>query len=115
VLAQRAQRELSRQPAPALACGGIAPIAARGNLRLGRRTCVNSFGISSVAGQNKVMRVPLRVLIAEDSEQDLELLLRELGRGGFDVVHRHVATAEAMRSALADGNWDIVLSDYSMP
>ena len=58
---------------------------------------------------------PLRVLMAEDSEDDAELILRELRRGGFEVTHRRVETADAMREALAQKPWDIILSDFSMP
>jgi hypothetical protein len=54
-------------------------------------------------------------LIVEDSEDDAAMLLEELGRGGFEVVHVRVETAEAMRAALAEHTWDVVLSDYSMP
>ena len=57
----------------------------------------------------------LRVLIVEDSEDDATMLLAELRRGGFDVAHVRVQTAEAMRAALVESVWDIVVSDYSMP
>ncbi|HYU16166.1 MAG TPA: PAS domain S-box protein, partial [Candidatus Acidoferrum sp.] len=57
----------------------------------------------------------LRALMVEDSEDDAELLLRELARSGYQVEHRRVETASAMRSALAEEGWDIVLSDYTMP
>jgi hypothetical protein len=39
------------------------------------------------------MATPLRVLIAEDSEDDAALILRELQRGGFDVSHQRVDAA----------------------
>ncbi len=58
---------------------------------------------------------PLRVLIVEDSELDAKLLVRTLSRAGFATVHRRVETAEAMREALRDEPWDIILSDYVMP
>jgi signal transduction histidine kinase/DNA-binding response OmpR family regulator len=58
---------------------------------------------------------PLRVLIVEDSEDDAIMLLAELRRGGFDVAHVRVETADAMRAALAERTWDVVVSDYSMP
>jgi len=61
------------------------------------------------------MKKPLRVLVVEDYDADAELVLLELGRGGFAVVSERVQTAEAMRRALARQAWDIVLSDYSMP
>ena len=59
--------------------------------------------------------IPLRVLIVEDSESDAKLLLRTLNRAGFTTVHRRVETAEAMRDALREEPWDIILSDYVMP
>jgi two-component system cell cycle sensor histidine kinase/response regulator CckA len=58
---------------------------------------------------------PLRVLLVEDSEFDAELLLRELRRGGYDVAHWRVETEEAMRSALAQERWDVVISDFALP
>jgi two-component system cell cycle sensor histidine kinase/response regulator CckA len=61
------------------------------------------------------MSKPLRVLVVEDSERDLELLLRALHQGGYVVRHQRVETAEAMRTALAEAEWDIVISDYSLP
>jgi hypothetical protein len=57
----------------------------------------------------------LRILMVEDSEDDVMLALRALRRGGFEVAHRRVQTAAEMTSALADGRWDAVLSDYNMP
>ena len=61
------------------------------------------------------MSESLRVLFIEDSEDDTLLLLRELKRGGFDVVFERVDTAEAMLLALEKQVWDIVISDYVMP
>lgn len=61
------------------------------------------------------MAIRLRVLLLEDSEDDAELLLRQLRRGGYDPVYTQVQTAEAMTAALAERAWDIILSDYSMP
>ena len=58
---------------------------------------------------------PLRALVVEDSEDDARLVVRELERGGFDVEFERVDTPEAMAAALKDSNWDIVLSDHSMP
>jgi PAS domain S-box-containing protein len=61
------------------------------------------------------MSVPLRVLLIEDSEDDAELVVRSLRRGGYDLTYTRVETAEAMRDALAHQAWDLVVSDYSMP
>jgi signal transduction histidine kinase len=61
------------------------------------------------------MRVPLRVLIAEDSEDDARLLLRELERAGYQPTYERVDTPAAMASALDGHAWDLVIGDYSMP
>jgi PAS domain S-box-containing protein/putative nucleotidyltransferase with HDIG domain len=57
----------------------------------------------------------LRALIIEDSEEDAQLLLRELRRGGYEVEFERVESTEAMQSALTQGTWDLILSDFSMP
>lgn len=58
---------------------------------------------------------PLQVLIAEDSADDFELVLREIRRGGYDPVHLRVETAEDMTAALRARSWDVVISDWRMP
>ena len=57
----------------------------------------------------------LRVLLVEDSADDAELLFRRLEREGVHVESVRVETADAMRAALLDRVWDVVISDYSMP
>jgi PAS domain S-box-containing protein len=61
------------------------------------------------------MTKPLKILIVEDAEDDCVLLLRELRRVGYDPVHERVETPEAMRAALSDQEWDIVVSDFMLP
>lgn len=57
----------------------------------------------------------IRMLVLEDSEDDLLLLLRELKRSGTELEHRCVASAAAMREALDRQEWDVVIADYNMP
>ena len=57
----------------------------------------------------------LRVLMVEDSEDDAELLLRELRRGGYDPDFQRVDTAADMHAALDRQTWDLVLTDHNMP
>jgi PAS domain S-box-containing protein len=59
--------------------------------------------------------VPLRVLIVEDSEDDTLLLTRLLRNNGYQLVYHRVETRADMETALADREWDLVISDYSMP
>lgn len=61
------------------------------------------------------MNKPLRLLIVEDSEDDVLLLIHALEKGGYHAVYERVESAEAMRGALARGGWDIIISDYIMP
>ena len=57
----------------------------------------------------------LRVLFVEDSEDDVELILCELSRAGYEVAHSRVDTEASMRAAIQGASWDVVLSDFSMP
>jgi two-component system cell cycle sensor histidine kinase/response regulator CckA len=57
---------------------------------------------------------PLRVLFIEDSEDDAKLQVRLLGQGGYDVAHERVDSRESLLLAL-DKQWDVIISDYSMP
>src|SRR5260370_217528 len=61
------------------------------------------------------MQVPLRVLIAEDSEDDARLLLRELQQAGYQPTYERVDTPAAMTSALDRHAWDLGIGDYSRP
>ena len=61
------------------------------------------------------MGTPLRALIAEDSENDTLLLVRELTRAGYDLSYERVQSPGAMREALNHKTWDVVIGDYSMP
>ncbi|GAB6268026.1 MAG: hypothetical protein STSR0002_07670 [Smithella sp.] len=57
----------------------------------------------------------LRVLIVEDSEDDVLLIIRELKKGGYNPIYERVETAAAMRKALQEKQWDIILCDYKLP
>jgi len=57
----------------------------------------------------------LGVLFLEDSEDDVLLVVRHLVKGGYEVDYQRVETPDAFRSALVDRQWDIVISDYSLP
>jgi signal transduction histidine kinase len=55
------------------------------------------------------------VLIIEDSEDDTILLIEQLRRGDFDPVFTRVETAAALELALKNGEFDIIISDYTLP
>ncbi|MGC1414510.1 MAG: response regulator [Candidatus Acidiferrum sp.] len=56
----------------------------------------------------------MRLLIVEDSEDDAALLLLLLRQAGFEINSERVDSAGALARALNE-NWDIIISDHSMP
>jgi len=61
------------------------------------------------------MKVPISLLLVEDSEDDAELVVMELVRSGYSPSFRRVETAAALRAALEEAEWDAVLSDFRLP
>ncbi|MCF6158893.1 MAG: PAS domain S-box protein [wastewater metagenome] len=57
----------------------------------------------------------LRVLIVDDSLEDIEQILCELRHGGYDPIYERVETASAMKIELEKNLWDIIISGHSMP
>lgn len=58
---------------------------------------------------------PIRVLIADDSENDVVIILHALRKAGYDPLYQQVSAGPAMQAALQKQSWDIVISDYEMP
>jgi len=61
------------------------------------------------------MSEEFRVLVAEDSEDDALLILRELQRVGYETTHQRVDTPEKLIAALDSQEWDAIIADYFMP
>jgi DNA-binding NtrC family response regulator len=61
------------------------------------------------------MKKKLFVLMIEDRVEDSEITARYLRKAGYEIIYQRVDTAAAMKSALQDKKWDVILSDYSMP
>jgi len=57
----------------------------------------------------------VRILIVEDSEDDVLLLVREITRAGYACQWERVETASEMSDALARESWDAIVADYTMP
>jgi diguanylate cyclase (GGDEF)-like protein len=57
----------------------------------------------------------LRVLLVEDSEDDAALIERQLKRGGFEPELSRVDYAEALRRALEQTDWDVIITDHNLP
>jgi phosphoserine phosphatase RsbU/P len=61
------------------------------------------------------MSKPLRILVIEDSEDDTLFLLRELKRGGFEPTFQRVDNMSALSAALDHAEWDVIISDHTLP
>ncbi len=57
----------------------------------------------------------LRVLIADDNDDDAVLMVQCIRKGGYQVEHRRVDTADAMELAIGEPAWDIIISDVNIP
>jgi two-component system, cell cycle sensor histidine kinase and response regulator CckA len=58
---------------------------------------------------------PLRALIVEHADHDIDSILFQLRESGFQVEHTLVETREGFRAALAASNFDAVLAAYQLP
>ena len=61
------------------------------------------------------MNTPVRLLLVEDNEDDAELILTELRRRGHQPEALRVDCLADIKSAFCSGQWDCVLSDFSLP
>ncbi len=57
----------------------------------------------------------LRVLFAEDSIEDYELIVDKLTRAGLKIISKRVETASEFENILKSEDWDVILSDNSLP
>jgi PAS domain S-box-containing protein len=62
-----------------------------------------------------ILKKSLRALFIEDRDDDAQLILHELQKGGYDVEWQRVETKETVQAALEQRSWDIIICDYSLP
>src|SRR3989454_192094 len=77
---------------------------------LGRR-----LPLPSRSRKGPMDRTPIQVLFVEDFEVDVELALRSLEQGGFEVSWERVDLEEDLRRVLGSSKPQAILSDFSMP
>ncbi|WP_232465265.1 two-component system response regulator [Oleiphilus messinensis] len=56
----------------------------------------------------------LKVLIIDDSMDDVELILRAMKKGGFSVEHGWADSAASLSQTLPTNTWDLVITDHNM-
>jgi diguanylate cyclase (GGDEF)-like protein len=57
----------------------------------------------------------VRMLLVEDVETDAELMVRRLRQDGVQCIYARVETEQAFTAALRECQYDIILSDFSLP
>ncbi|ARU58911.1 response regulator receiver-modulated signal transduction diguanylate cyclase/phosphodiesterase [Oleiphilus messinensis] len=57
---------------------------------------------------------PIRLLIVDDSEEDVMILARQLSRKGLQFDFSHIEYLEDLQNELERQPWDIVLTDHKM-
>lgn len=73
-------------------------------------TIAHDHDTRPLAGHGK-----LRVLLVEDNPSDIELVSRELRRGGFDLTMDVVETEEEFTARVRSNSYQVVLADYNLP
>src|SRR5665647_1446748 len=61
------------------------------------------------------MNGELHILLVEDSPDDAELVKQALREAGLAPALHRVDSAAGLAEALAQGPWDMVISDYNLP
>ncbi len=61
------------------------------------------------------MKKELNVLMLEDNPSDAALILRELRKVWKEVKYQRVFSGQNMENILFTEDWDLIISDYSMP
>jgi two-component system response regulator len=61
------------------------------------------------------MGTPLKILMLEDTQEDVDLIERELKQGGMSFISTVVNTKDDFERSLAEIKPDIILADHSLP
>ncbi len=61
------------------------------------------------------MKKDLRLLVVEDSEDDVILMRRVLSKAGYETDLLRVENGKELEEALTARNWDLVITDHNIP
>jgi diguanylate cyclase (GGDEF)-like protein len=67
------------------------------------------------AAKDNQLTKSIRALLVEHSDEDAQMLVREMRHGGYNIDYLRVETPAALSSALSQKTWDVVLAEYQMP
>ena len=60
------------------------------------------------------MTKALRLLMIEDSEEDVLLTIQSLTRGGYSTYYKRVNNGEDMKAALKSKEWDVIIAGHTL-
>ncbi len=59
---------------------------------------------------------PINILVIEDSEDDYFLIVRQINKSEeFSLNSKRVDSLDSMKKSLEDNQWDLIISDFSLP
>src|SRR2546422_8093900 len=82
----------------------------RGEYMSAATTVAHDHDIRPLAGHGK-----LRVFLVEDNPSDIELVSRELRRGGVDLTMGVFEKEEEINARVRSNSYQVVLADYNLP
>jgi len=71
--------------------------------------------MTSMNGKSDIEGIRLKILVLEDSPQDLELIVEQLDDAGYILDLDHVDNEHAFVTSLRNKSYDIILSDFRLP
>jgi len=75
---------------------------------------MNPTATRMVLDPSRAAKPELRVLLVEDDPADRDLILRELGKGEFEITADVAGTADEFREKVRTNRPDVVLADYNL-
>jgi signal transduction histidine kinase len=75
---------------------------------------MNPTATRMVLDPSRAAKPKLRVLLVEDDPADRDLILRELGKGEFEIAADVAGTADEFREEVRTNRPDVVLADYNL-
>ncbi len=95
------------------------PGCKRLNHPFGNVTSSKPFGVTRAGSDhseaNIAMNQPLQVLIVEESEAEAQVLLSQLQQGGYEPRWQRVDNPAAVKAALAEQEWEVIIADFWLP
>ena len=64
---------------------------------------------------NEINHIDLKIVVLEDSRQDVELITAQFSLAGYIVNVSHAENERDFRALISENQYDVILSDFNMP